>query len=269
MFSTYNYRPNNRYYTHKGQILKRTARATSNPVKYSMSDIIGLNHWINLNNYNNDNYPPNPGDNDLININITKLTNIKLLTTNSDNQSYNVSPSQTDNFYQSNSIDFYAITPTGTNSSTYKYLTAASVTLVQKPDNKIYIGYELLSVVLNSSDYGGYSNYIGTQYSYSSPTIMDIYQKYLFNVSTINTGPNIPISDFYIKEINGVTFDYNDQTYIIPLNASINEDIISDSPQYTNLYYRRYIGRQVYIYSWKGDLVFQDFTLATINLNES
>lgn len=136
MFSTYNYRPNNLYYTHKGQILKRTARASPNPVKYSMSDIIGLNRWISLNNYNNENYPPNPGDNEITDIDISQITNVKLETTNSDNQNYNVSPSQQRDNFISNTMDFYTIRSSTTTTSSSNIFTAASITLVQKLDNK-------------------------------------------------------------------------------------------------------------------------------------
>lgn len=276
MFSTRNYRPNNVYYTHKGQILKRTARGYPLPYKYSMSDIAGLNQWISMNNYNNDNYPPNPGDNEITDIDLSQITNIKLNTINNDDQSYTVTPSQQSNNFVTNSMDFYNISSSSaTTLNTLDKFTAASITLVQKPDNKVYIGYELLSLQYQDSSPSTASihsvQYQLPQLTYTTSTVSDIYYKFYFNVQSYSNGyASLSPNNFYIKAVTGLSFDYNDQSLIIPINATVNEDLITSSSSGNQLYYFRKVGTTTLtMLKYNGDLVFSDLSLATINLNES
>lgn len=271
MFSTYNYRPNNRYYTHKGQIIKRTARATPNPVKFSVQDIAGLNHWIYLNNYNNTDYPSNPGDGDLTDININQITGVQLNTTNSDNQTYTVSPSANIDNFLSNSMFFSTVKGYAPTQSGNYYYTAAVITLVQKEDNSIYIGCELLSVqygehsTVSSGSILPSNDYNGQLLNYTTTTTNDKYLRYYFNMAFSSaTSYKISPTNFYIKEVNGLTFNFGSQQLYIPLNLSVNESLITAAYSGGNaLYYTvRAFSERVFL---NGDLVFQDFTLATIN----
>lgn len=264
MFSTYNYRPNNSYYTHKGQVIKRTARASPIPYKYSKDDILSLSQWLQMNDNSLFLAEPNPGNSEISFPNLfNNWTNVKLETTNSDNQNYNVSSSEVYHDYINNSIKLFQIKSNSLTTVENNIFTAAAVTVVQKPNNQIFIGCEFFSANYSNSNPATQSpaRYSGDPYTYSSIGYNDKVQVFYFNTiyvtDMIYNYVTVQPNNFYIKTVNALTFDYNDQNYTIPINLSIPDEQLG-------VYNYIYLGVG-FSSAYSGFYAFQDLTLATIN----
>lgn len=273
MFSTFNYRPNNPFYTHKGQVIRRTATAVHNAVTYNSYDLPNLQKWLEMNNIS---INPNPGDAGLIDINIKRFTNNTINLTMSSEVDATIRNPLYQNNFNSSLPYLYSISPTGDPATqNYNFLTAVVITLVQRPDNIILIGSELLSIVYSQKSVPTPSQpststvtYID-KLNFTNVATTDKYLAMLFNITTNSTLSNMQINSSadYIKTLKSLQFTFEDQTYEIPINVSVNQSYLTTAANGNGIYTNTIRGSHANIL-WNGDYIFSNLQPAEINILE-